>query len=159
MIHRHVFASDFTPQQGWLLVRWCFAHGADEFSLSFDGYGGVPAPFCDHLQLSLHPFDLGTASRQTLTGPWESGQSRSVNRWRLNDASLEVLQASLPDGVFADPSYAKQGWVEDPTFYRAGRLLLGIVNHEREGVLWLTPTEVSELAAAGFPTRDEPVWL
>jgi len=52
-----------------------------------------------------------------------------------------------------------EGWLEDPTLYRDGEIMLGIVSHEREGFLELTALEAVQLAALGIPTRDAGRWI
>ena len=56
------------------------------------------------------------------------------------------------------------GCLEDPTFYRPGTLMLGIVSHEHEGVLTLTgnvktPAErqAAERLAASVPNVKQVV--
>jgi len=56
----------------------------------------------------------------------------------------------LADGLFTKPTYANDGWLEDPTFYRDGAILLGVVSHEDEGFLNISTNELADLERLGF---------
>ncbi len=78
--------------------------------------------------------------------------------WTLSAESLPLLLRFLPHGLFRWPP-GPAGWLEDLTVYRAGELVLGIVTHEAEGVLRLTPAEHAEVALLGIETRAEGEWI
>jgi hypothetical protein len=76
--------------------------------------------------------------------------ARSVRLWTYNEESLERLLSFVDSGLFHWPA-GPDGWFEDLTVYRHGELLLGLVSHEREGVLRLTSQELVEVAALDIP--------
>jgi hypothetical protein len=51
----------------------------------------------------------------------------------------------LPDGILGRPTYHESGWIEEPTVYRGGTILLGVVSHEGEAFMNVTRREHTEL--------------
>lgn len=137
-----------SPAASWRLLRWCAEHGGSELSLRVFCEAGEPAPIADRFEDVFAPSLLGEARRRVLSrAPGET--TRTVRLWRLVDDTATLLRAFMPQGLFThavDP----RGWLEDPTVYRQGELMLGVVTHEQEGVLRATADELRELAALGF---------
>jgi len=142
----------FTPallgvKESWRLARWCVEQGADEFTvrvLCAEGQGTRADQFEDAFERRFVATDL-----RHLVAALDDDVARHVRLWRLDDEALQALHAFLPDGVFThrvDP----HGWLEDPMLFRDGALMLGIVTHQREGVLRVTPDELRELERIGF---------
>ena len=102
-------------------------------------------------------FRLPKAKRRSLTaygsGFGPNAFTRSTELWRLTSASFAVLQEFLPDGFFTNKS-TKEGWFEDPVFYRNGEFMLGVVSHENEGIVRVTEAERRLLIAEGFKFRS-----
>ena len=57
-IDRFLFAADFSPEQTWLLLRWCAQHGADEFTIDRLGLQGHPIPYIDRFNSDMASFRL-----------------------------------------------------------------------------------------------------
>lgn len=142
----------FTPvllgvKESWRLAHWCLEHGASELSVRV---------LCVAEQgTRADAFEDAFASRELATDlrrvPFAAGgePARVLRLWRVDDEALSALHGFLQDGLFThriDP----HGWLEDPMFFRDGELLLGIVTHEREGVLRVTADELRELERIGF---------
>ena len=116
---------------------------------------------------------IDTGSDQTITStamakqlrPHLSGTSaddfnRMTTLWSLDDASIAVCRRYFTAGLFMYPTGDWNfGCLEDPIFYRDGEIMFGIVTHEREGLLSLSPDEHAQVALLGIRTRDEPEWL
>ena len=143
-------AGQIPPDRSWDIVRWCHAHGADEFSWREMGIAGHPDPIVERANAALAPFRLPDQPRPTSVVYSDQGDRTPVQLWRLSEASIEQAIALLPDGLFTEPSYSDDGWIEDPTFYRAGDILLGVVSHEHEAFLQVSPVEAEELKRLGF---------
>ena len=105
--------------------------------------------FFGHFDGAMTPFRLPNAPRRHLTD-YQDGQF--VKLWKLTSASLAALQAFLSEGIFTYQS-DEDAWLEDLTLYRHGELMLGIVSHEAEGILRVTPEERQSLERDGFPFR------
>jgi hypothetical protein len=147
----------FTPAllgvaESWRLARWCLERGADELSvrvLCAEGQGRRADDFEDAFEARQLPSDL----RRVPFAP-DDQPAGLVRLWRLDEEALSSLRTFLPDGLFThriDP----HGWLEDPMLFREGQLMLGIVTHEREGVLRVTPEELRELERVGFDFAHE----
>lgn len=157
---RFIVADDIRPEQTWQLAAWCAAHGATEFRLDLMSLKGHPAPFCDAVETALAPFRRPEARREHMSTLVGQPRVRPTELWTVSAESLRVLQRHLDEGLFTYlAGEFETGWLEDPTFYRDGELMLGVVSHEREGLLRLTELEHAEVAALGIPSRSEPQWI
>ena len=88
----------------------------------------------------------------------ESPRLADVSSW--TPESIGVLKGLFVEGLFMYPtSEWEEGCFEDPTFYRNGDLMLGVVTHEREGLLRVTEVEFGELERAGYRTFERSKWL
>jgi hypothetical protein len=160
MIERFLFADDLRPEQTWALLAWCCARGASEFSLDLIGLRDMPEPFCDGFRLTADEFRLPDAAREHMVTYLDQLPARLAELWRLTPASIAVLRAFMDEGLFTYPAGEwETGCIENPTFYRDGEVMLGIVSHEREGVLRLRPGEEAAFHALGIPSRDRPEWI
>lgn len=148
----------FTPAllgvvESWRLARWCVERGADELSvrvLCAEGQGSRADQFEDAFEARQLASDL----RRVPFAP-DAQPAGLVRLWRLDDDTMSSLCRFLPDGLFThriDP----HGWLEDPMLFRDGELMLGVVTHQREGVLRVTPDELRELERVGFDFAHEP---
>jgi len=150
----HVFGSDYAPETGWRLLQWCADRGATDFNVHgiiCDGRGDE----------ALKPFDrlaeasrLDPAPRKDLS----HGDVRELELWSLNKQTLDALRLAFPQGLF-DYNPAADAWFEDLTVYRSGELLLGIITHEAEGVLRLSPSDLSSFRSAGFVAQAQGKWV
>jgi hypothetical protein len=134
--------------ESWRLLRWCAEHGGTELAIRVRCVASEPAPVADDFEDTFAASSLGTAPRRVLGADPEE-KVQPVRLWRLTGDSIESLRRFLPGGLFShvvDPA----GWLEDPTVYRDGELLLGVVTHEQEGVLRVTAPELRELETLGF---------
>lgn len=147
----------FTPallgvKESWRLARWCAEHGADEFTvrvLCAEGQGTRADQFEDTFDDRFVATDL----RRVVTTAGDE-PARHLRLWRLDEAALQALHAFLPDGLFThrvDP----HGWLEDPMLFRDGQLMLGVVTHQREGMVRVTTDELRELERIGFDFSPE----
>jgi hypothetical protein len=147
----------FTPallgvKESWRLARWCVEHGADELTvrvLCAEDQGTRADQFEDAFDDRFIATDL----RRVVTAP-EDEPERHVRLWRLDEDALQALRAYLPDGLFThrvDP----HGWLEDPMLFRDGELMLGLVTHQREGMVRVTAEELRELERIGFDFAPE----
>jgi hypothetical protein len=148
----------FTPallgvKESWRLAGWCVEQGADEFSvrvLCADDQGTRADQFEDAFERRFIATDL-----RRVVASREDEPARHVRLWRLDDEALQQLRTFLLDGVFThrvDPL----GWLEDPMLFRDGQLMLGVVTHQREGVVRVTTDELRELERIGFDFAPEP---
>jgi hypothetical protein len=147
----------FTPallgvKESWRLARWCVEHGADEFTvrvLCAEGQGTRADQFEDTFDDRFITTDLRRVVRAL-----EDEPARQLRLWRLDEDALQALHAFLPDGLFThrvDP----HGWLEDPMLFRGGQLMLGVVTHQREGMVLVTTDELRELERIGFDFSPE----
>lgn len=153
----HLFAEDYSPPQFWRLVRWCKDHSAGEWNVTVLKTRKGKKSGTDMLNRfdeQAAPFRLPDARRRHLTSQGASGSGfiRPLELWRLTSKSLTFLEEAFPVGVFRYDAGA-DGWMEDPMFYRQGELMLGVVSHEGEGILRVTPEERRQLEQDGFPFR------
>ena len=148
----------FTPallgvKESWRLASWCVEQGADEFTvrvLCAEGQGTRADQFEDTFDERF----IVTETRRVPAAPDEDPM-RPVRLWRLDEEGLQALRAFLPDGLFThrvDP----HGWLEDPMLFRDGHLMLGVVTHQREGMVRVTADELRELERIGFDFAAEP---
>jgi len=147
----------FTPallgvKESWRLARWCVEHGADEFSvrvLCAQDQGTRADQFEDSVADRFIMTDL----RRVAAAPNDE-PARHLRLWRLDEDALQALRPYMQDGLFThrvDP----HGWLEDLTFFRSGQLMLGVVTHQREGVVCVTADELRELERIGFDFAPE----
>jgi len=159
-VERFLFADDVRPEQTWALLAWCHAAGASELSLDLLGLNDTPEPFCDRFRAAAAAFALPDAPREHMVTYKGQQLVRPAPLWRLTPESIGLLREFLDEGLFTHPAGEwETGWIENPTFYRDGEVMLGIVSHEYEGVLRLRPTEMAEFTALGIPSRDRPEWI
>lgn len=147
----------FTPallgvKESWRLARWCVEHGADEFTvrvLCAEGEGARADQFEDTFDARF----IATEPRRVPAAPDEDPM-RPVRLWRVDDDALQSLSSFLPDGLFThrvDP----HGWLEDLVLFRDDQLMLGVVTHQREGMVRVTADELGELERIGFDFAPE----
>ncbi|HEX6532946.1 MAG TPA: hypothetical protein VF041_00030 [Gemmatimonadaceae bacterium] len=145
---RHFTPASASPDDTWRLLRWCVEHGASEFSVRVMCEAGEPAPTADRFEDTFAPALVGEERRHVLSHP--VGEDRpTIRLWRLDDRTEALLHPYLPQGLFTN-AVDPRGWIEDPLVYRNGELMLGVVTHERDGVLRATADEMRELDALGF---------
>jgi hypothetical protein len=148
---------DLTPAQTWQLVEYCASRGATDFTVCLVTLEGSAAPNCVEAEAALRPFELPEAPRALMTVLAGQPRVQPTRLWRLVPEAVAALRPFLPEGLFDYPSADwDAGWLEDPTVYRAGTVMLGVVSHEGEGVLTLSPAEHAEVAALGIRTRAAP---
>ena len=145
---RYLTPAGLTPGATRRLLHWLLERGADEFTVAVMALGGEPARVADAFEDALAPFELPIARRRVASAAADAAPSRSVRRWAFTAESLPELLAFLPAGLF-DAQPGPSGWLEDLAIYAQGELLLGVVTHEREAVLRLTPAEHREVEALG----------
>src|SRR5262249_34105603 len=147
-------ADEVPAHASWRLLEWCRQRGSDEFSIAMISVEGSGASRLDKVTAALSPFERPATIRQHLTGAATEGPDRTTNLWALTPETIQLLKEYFREGLFMRPTYEDDGWLEDPTFYRGGRLMLGIVSHEGEGVLALTAGEHEEIDALGLTTHQ-----
>ncbi len=142
----HIFRDDFAAERTWDLLDWCISHGATEFTVAAIGVGSAAST----ILRPFEPFSRGESPRHLF------GQTiQSVPVWELNAESVSLLKSLLDDGLFTHGVMAEGEWLEDPIFFRDQEFFLGVVNHESEGVIRVTPEEQVELDAKGIKYRSE----
>lgn len=152
---RYLSTDDLDADQSWRLVEWCLANGAEEIGLTLMSLQGHPAPFCDRVEAALASFQIPNAPRPHSVTYQGQADIRPAQLWTATLASLAALRPFFADGLFTYlTSPHEEGWVEDPTLYRDGEIMLGVVSHEGEGFLHLSALEVAGLASLGIPMRD-----
>lgn len=151
-------AADFTPASSWELARAIQRLGADEFSVSELFVGDRPPTF-EWLRSPLAEYARLEAPREVLSYLERASPIQSVLLWTLNPQSINAVARIMSGGLFQYELDLHNGWIENPTFYRAGELVLGIVSHEGEGLLRLTESEIAQLRAAGVPLRTSGEWI
>jgi len=160
MTTRFLAQEDLTPEQTWRLAEWCVSRGAEEFSITLMGLQGHPEPFNDRFLAAVEPFRLPEAPRPQLTTYVGDAIFRPAALWAARSEVVAALKEFFVGGLFTYPTGEHEGgWLEDPTFYREGEIMFGIVSHEREGYLELTTLEATQLSARGIPTRNRGTWV
>jgi hypothetical protein len=160
MTTRFIAADDLDPRQTWQLAEWCVARGADEFGVTLMGLQGFPEPFNARFLAAIERYRLPETPRPHVTTYADQDVIRPAQLWRASGELLEALQTFFADGLFTHmTSVHEDGWLENPTIYRDGEIMLGVVSHEREGYLQLTEIEVTQVAAMGIPTRVKGTWI
>lgn len=147
---RYVFEHGLRGERGQRLLRYLLERGADEFSITVVALQDTPAPFADAFEDELARYERAAARRRVLSGVDAHDLVRPVRLWTFNEESLERLLSFVDRGLFRWPA-GPDGWLEDLLVYRYGELVLGLVSHEQEGVLRLTPQELAEVAALDIP--------
>lgn len=143
-------AVDLSPDRSWELVRWGHAHGATEFSWREITFVGHADPVVQDANAILNPFRLPDEPRPRSV-VYKGEPDRQLSKlWRLDEQAISVLTQLLVRGLFTPPSASQDSWIEDPTFYRGGDILLGVVSHEGEAFLQVSPPEADELMGLGF---------
>jgi hypothetical protein len=133
--------------ESWRLARWCIDQGANELSvrvLCAESEGTRADEFEDAFEDRLLPTDV----RRVAFTP-DDEPARVVRLWRADGDGLATLRSFLPDGLFTHRPNPI-GWLEDPMLFRNGQLMLGVVTHQREGVLRVDADEHRELERIGF---------
>jgi hypothetical protein len=121
---------------------------------------GSGAPLLEEVTAAFSPFQRPAKIRQHLTGTTMKDLRRTTDLWSLTLETIELLKEYFSEGLFTYPtSEWDNGCLEDPTFYRGGTLMLGIVSHEREGVLTLTAGEHDEVEGLGLATHQRSRWI
>lgn len=149
---RYVFEHSLHGERGPRLLRYLREHGADEFSITVMALEDTQAPFADAFEDELGPYERPVATRRVLTAAKIGNLTRTVRLWSFNSASLARLLSFVDTGLFQWPA-GPDGWLEDLTIYRHGKLVLGLVSHEHEGVLRLTQHEHEAVAALDIPSE------
>ncbi len=159
LVDRFLFGEDVRPEQTWELLSWCVARGAQDLTVSRLGLEGRSMPYADRFESEMALFQLPSARRPQLSGSSEKDLIRTTDLWALNGESIAVLQRYFHGGLFTYPtSRWEEGCLEDPTFYREGQIMFGIISHEREGIITLSEAEHADVAALSITTRDRPQW-
>ncbi len=149
---RYVFDQSLRAEDGQRLLGYLLTQGADQFSITVMALQDTRAPFADAFEDELAPYELTSASRRVLTTAFEGDLTRTIRLWTFNDSSLNRLLSFIDTGIFHWPA-GPDGWLEDLTIYRDGELVLGLVSHEREGVLRLTRQEHDAVRALDIPSK------
>lgn len=147
----------FTPallgvKESWRLARWWLEQGADEFTvrvLCAEGQGTRADQFEDIFDDRFVETDL-----RHVVAALDEESERHVRLWRLDEEALQALRSFLPDGLFTqrvDP----HGWLEDLMLFRSGELVLGVVTHQREGLVRVRADQLRELERIGFDFAPE----
>jgi hypothetical protein len=152
-------SEEIDPEQSWNLLAWCVAHGGTEFFIRQMSLQGLPEPNLDHAAAVLSPYRLPTALRPRAVVYDGHPDCELTELWRLSTESMHVLRTLFPGGLFESPSYDSGGWLEEPTVFRAGRVLLGVVSHEEEAFMDLAESEVSELRLLGLRFHPKGIWI
>ena len=152
---RRVTEHTLRGDAGWRLIRWLLDHGADELTIEVMAMRDTPAPFADAFEDEMAPFERPVAPRAMPSGDAASDVVRPVRLWTLDERSIQRLRSFLDDGLFHSPA-GPDGWLESLAVFRDGELVLGLISHEREGVLRLTPREHAEVAALGIFSELPP---
>jgi hypothetical protein len=155
---RYVFEHSLRGERGRRLLRYLLQRGADEFSITVAALQDTPAPFADAFEDELARYERAAARRRVISGADVRDPTRSVRLWTFDEQSLEHLLSFVDRSLFHWPA-GPDGWLEDLTVYRHGELLLGLVSHEHEGVLRLTPEELAEVAALDIPFETTAEWV
>lgn len=155
---RYIRDDGVEPEQTPALLRWLVARGADEFSVTVMALEDMHAPFADAFEDELEEFEKADAVRMLPSSSLGEEPKRSVRLWALDEESLPIVLSYLEDGLF-ELAPGPDGWLEDFAIFRKGELVLGIVSHEREGVLRLTAREHEEVAKLGVRATRDAEWI
>ena len=152
-------ADEIGAAQSWRLLAWCAAQGADEFFVRQMSIEGRPEPYLDRVNALLAPYRLPPAVRPRTVVYMGYPDRELTDLWALTPESIQTLEVVLPDGLLAPPSYDEDGWLEEPTVYRGGEIMLGIVSHEGEGFVNLTDAERGAVEALGVRLHPAGLWI
>ena len=143
IVERSFRASDTTPAREREMIGWCIDRGGDQFSFSIVGIGSASShqPLLD----DLAAFYDGEHEREHMT-TYAGDGARRRDTWRLSRDSVAALEGHIAGGVFAEPVYSADWWVEDFTVYRRGEIMLGVVSHEDYVLVRATELEVAEFS-------------
>jgi hypothetical protein len=155
---RYLTTRSLEGERGTRLLRHLLEHGADEFSISVMALQDTPAPFADAFEDELGPYERPAMRRRVISDADSLDPTRLVRLWSLNKESIERLLSFVDTDLFHWPP-GPDGWLEDLILYRRGELVLGLVSHEREGVLRLTPNELAEVASMDIPFERTAEWI
>jgi hypothetical protein len=122
------------------------------------GIVGHADPVIERANEALALFRLPDQKRPTSVVYSGSPDRQVVKLWRLTSESIDQAAGLLPDGIFMRPTYAEVGWIEDPTVYRAGEILLGVISHEDEAFLQVSESEAEELRRLGFSLYPKAIY-
>jgi len=154
---RYFDFDEVTPQQAWDLLDWCVLRGANEFIVE-----SLVSPAESERMKAFHHalsgYTLPSAPRRRLTAPAGQDFTRSLPRWRLNAFTVAHLKEALPMG-FASREYDADLWLEDLTVYRDSEFLMGVLSHERRGVVRGTTEDLADLQRVGFPLHTSLDWI
>jgi hypothetical protein len=153
-----IFKEDISPEQSWRLVAWCMANGADEFTIDGITSEGASITIFEEFDKVVGAYRRPSALRRHLSAPTADELVRLTELWTLNQTSLAALERALPDGLFTY-NFGLESWFEDLVLYRQGELVLGVITHESEGVLRVTPLQRADLDCSGIRYRLENVWV
>jgi hypothetical protein len=149
MTARPFTAADLGAPESRRLLDWAVARGADELTLRVLSIEGTEAPLADAFEDALAPWARAAAERPLPLGVGGVVELHLVRLWALTPESVARLGDFLVDGLFSN-RVDERGWFEDPTVYRRGALLIGVLTHDREGLLRVTDEEAQELASLGL---------
>jgi hypothetical protein len=153
-----VFGEDLPDDKAWHLLEWCHSRGADEFTLfGIVCEGSSDAPLREFDRLAK-PFRRSRASRRHLSGPAGKGLIYETDLFELNSETISALRVAFPQGIF-DYYPASSAWFEDLEVFRAEEMMLGVITHEHEGVLRVSPEERALLDKAGIAYRLKGEWV
>ncbi|MBK6487840.1 MAG: hypothetical protein IPF98_13405 [Gemmatimonadetes bacterium] len=158
LVTRHLSEHSLRGDRAQQLLRFLLEHGADEFSITVMSLLDTPAPFADAFEDELAPYERPVAARRVVTTVETVDVKRPVRLWTFSEASLARLLSFVDTGLLHWPA-GPDGWLEDLAIYRHGDLVLGLLSHEREGVLRLTPQEHVDVAALDIPSEPTSTWL
>jgi hypothetical protein len=127
--------------------------------MTFIGYGKTSAPAHERVLALLQPHSVGDLEREHVSALANQTFRRPVALWRINNETIGTLHQCFPNGLLGNPTYAEEGWFEDPVLYRDEELMLGTVSHEGEGVLSIGAAEYPLVTALGILTRDSAQWI
>ncbi|MBW3625820.1 MAG: hypothetical protein KY468_20700 [Armatimonadetes bacterium] len=126
------------PEAFWKLTDWCHRQGADEFFINCIGIEPELNRFAEAFETTFAPFRREPAPRELVALYGGEEWVQVVPLWTLNPESLQLLRAVFPEGPF---TYEGDAWFEDLILYRRTALMLGVITHEQEGFLIVTPEE------------------
>ena len=149
---RYLTEQGVPRERGAALLRYLLHRGADELSIVVMALQETQAPFADAFEDAMAPFERAVAPRRIPGAVEGQPMPSDIRLWTLDATSLERLLGFLDEGIFHCPA-GPDGWLEDLRVYRAGELLLGIVSHEREAVLRLTPQEHADVRGLGITSE------
>lgn len=156
VVERSLRASDITSRTGRQIIDWCIERGGDQFSFSIIG---VDSPDSHEALLAdLASFYDGKHERENTTTYEGDAVRRPTDTWRFTRESVTALEHYIPGGVFAEPSYSRDWWVEDFTIYRRGEMMLGVVSHEDHVFVRLREPEIAAFSDLVMPQDQTTIY-